>query len=154
MFEVNEKRLKELEAIRAKHGGILKPEAVVEFARSPETALHSVFEWNDSAAAEKHRLDQARTIIRVMVAPVAGSEELVRVNVSLIDDRKEPGGGYRKLSDVMTDPALRKKLLKTALIELVSARHRYEKFTELDRVFKAIDRADKELSPKLEDKAA
>lgn len=154
MFEINERRLKELETIRAKHGGILKPEAVVAFARRPASALHGCFEWDDTAAAEKYRLDQARTIIRVMVAPVAGSGELVRVNVSLIDDRKEPGGGYRKLADVMSDPAMRRKLLKTALIELVSARHRYEKFTELERVFKAIDRADKELSPQLEDKAA
>lgn len=44
--------------------GRLLPADVVEAARDPASPLHSHFEWNDSAAAEKYRLDQARTLIR------------------------------------------------------------------------------------------
>ena len=38
----------ELEQIRNANGGILYPKAVVDFARNPDTDLHSGFEWDDS----------------------------------------------------------------------------------------------------------
>jgi hypothetical protein len=44
--------------------GVLLPEAVVQAARDPRSALHNHFTWNDNEAAEKHRLDEARTLIR------------------------------------------------------------------------------------------
>lgn len=44
---------RELEIIREKHGGTIRPEDVVEFAKDPSTALHECFEWNDRKAAKK-----------------------------------------------------------------------------------------------------
>ena len=46
--------------------GELKPEAVVEQARPTVSSLHSAFEWDDTAAAEEHRKNQARQLIRVV----------------------------------------------------------------------------------------
>jgi hypothetical protein len=53
----------ELQAIADRHDGKLPASAVVDFARDPSTALHARFDWDDSEAAEKWRLEQARTII-------------------------------------------------------------------------------------------
>ena len=47
--------------------GILTAEAVVEAAKDPESPLHHQFEWDDSAAAHAHRLNQARQLIRTVV---------------------------------------------------------------------------------------
>lgn len=44
--------------------GVLLPEAVVQAARDPRSPLHASFTWNDSEAAEKRRLDEARALIR------------------------------------------------------------------------------------------
>lgn len=42
--------------------GRLRPSDVVHAAKSPASALHPHFEWNDKVAAGKYRLDQAREI--------------------------------------------------------------------------------------------
>jgi len=138
MKDLNGRRLQELEALKQRHDG-LKAEAIVEFARDENTALHSWFEWDDSQAAHSYRIIQARTLIRIMVAPVEGVEHPVRVYVSLMDDRKMPGGGYRSMEDVMADPELRQQALKTALIEASAFRKRYKELTELAEVFSAIE---------------
>jgi len=44
--------------------GKLTASIVLEEARDPGHPLHSRFEWNDSVAAEKYRLEQARELIR------------------------------------------------------------------------------------------
>lgn len=45
-----------LEAIRARDGGKLTPEAVVDSARSKGSPRHRLFEWNDTEAA-RHELE-------------------------------------------------------------------------------------------------
>jgi hypothetical protein len=42
----------------------LLPEEVIEAARNPNSTMHSMFEWDDTEAAIKYRLAQARWIIR------------------------------------------------------------------------------------------
>ena len=42
--------LEELEAIAKKHDGILRADDVVKYAKSPKTALHDKFEWDDQKA--------------------------------------------------------------------------------------------------------
>ena len=44
----------------------MSPAAVVGAARDRAHALHRHFEWRDQIAAEQYRLDQARTLIRVI----------------------------------------------------------------------------------------
>lgn len=100
---------KELEMLATRGKGIVKPEAVVAFARNPETALHSQFEWNDSAAAEQYRIEQARTLLRVIVHEVPGSGQRVPVFVSLQSDRTE--GGYRRTVDVLSDADMKRQLM-------------------------------------------
>jgi hypothetical protein len=53
-------RLYELE----KKKGYLTPQAVVNDARNPKSPLHERFEWDDQKAANAHRLDVARELIR------------------------------------------------------------------------------------------
>jgi hypothetical protein len=146
MININDVRKAELESIRAAHGGVLKPEHVVEFARNKRTALHSAFEWDDDVAAEKYRLTQARLIIRIMVMPSPMTGELMPVNVSIMEDRKQPGGGYRSAIDVMSNPEMRRKLLRTALIEMVGFRKRYRALTELAQIFELIDATEQRLN--------
>jgi hypothetical protein len=59
----------ELERIR-KAKGLLTPEAVIEEAKKKSSPLHEEFEWNDSLAAERYRLVQARTLIRAITVIV------------------------------------------------------------------------------------
>lgn len=128
----------ELERIARSHGGLLKPEDVVEEARQPSSPLHSQFTWDNSEAAHHWRLFQARNLIRVVVVYHESPASESRVFVSLTPDRKEEGGGYRLLRTVLSNQQMRAQLLEDALHELQVFEDKYRHLKELARVFKAI----------------
>jgi hypothetical protein len=126
----------ELEAIREEMGGILRAEDVVRFAQNnPDSALHRRFTWDDSVAAVQHRLNEARSIIRVHVFILPGSTQTIRTYVSLHSDRQQAGGGYRSIGEVMRDTDRRKMLLRDALRELERWKAKYSGLKELAKVF-------------------
>jgi len=141
--------LNELELIRNKNGGILRPEDVVEFAEDPKTALHKKFTWDNDKAAHEYRLWQARELIRVSVNILPQNNKPFRAYVSLVDDRKNPGGGYRALVDVMVDGELREKLLEQAIKDMRGFQKKYKALKELASVFSVMDETidELELSP-------
>jgi hypothetical protein len=130
--------VKELRKIAKSHGGILQAEAVVEYARSPMTALHSRFTWEESAAAHQYRLWQARQVIRVSVQHSPALGRSVRVFVSLTPDRDEEGGGYRDMDVVVRNRDQRDQMLADALAELEVFRAKYAMLKELAAVMTAI----------------
>lgn len=125
----------ELEALAEANDGILRPEVVVEFAQNPNTALHNRFEWDDTEAAKKYRLWQARELIRVTVIVLPNeNQDEYRVFVSLKSDRYS-GGGYRALVDVMSDDQMRKQLLGQAYNDFKLWQKKYNQLKELAPVF-------------------
>jgi hypothetical protein len=137
----NEDYLRELEEIAAANGGLVRPEAVVEYARNPETALHSWFEWDDSKAAEKYRLHQARMRLRLVLTMHPKAEIKFRAVVSLKEDRYS-GQGYRLTLDVMSESERREQLLLEALAEFRALEEKYRQYQELAEIFAAIERSE------------
>lgn len=129
-----------LKSIAEWNGGLLMPAHVVDHARAPESPLHSWFEWDDSKAAEDHRLWQARQLIRVTVQmiPTKNGNKEANVFVSLVADRTD--GGYRQTVHVLSDKALRGQLLHDALEELNRMESKYQELKELAAVFSAARR--------------
>jgi hypothetical protein len=125
----------EMEALSRK--GLLRPDDVVEFARDKRTALHKKFTWDDTKAAHEFRLWQAREMIQVLVEVQPCTGKSYRAYVSLVDDRKKGGGGYRTLVSVLSDATLRKKLLAEALIDFDRWAEKYEGLKELAAIFAA-----------------
>lgn len=137
----------ELERIRVRNDGLLRPEDVVKAAKPKSSPLHDRFDWNDGTAAHNWRLEQARHIIRVFVQVIdtgKGSTES-RVFVALSSDM--PGGGYRILTDVLGDDTLRKALLQDAYEDMRRFTHKYAALKELADIFRAMDKV-KRRSPK------
>lgn len=132
--------LEELRAIEERDG-ILNPQAVVDFARNPKTALHKKFEWNDKKAGEQHRLHQARMIINVQVTFLKSKNENVPTMafVSLKDDRNREGG-YRSIATVLTDEELRAKMVDEAKHDFQIFRRRYQELVELSKLFDEIEK--------------
>lgn len=80
----------------AGNDGSIDPGKVVEVARDPKHPLHGYFDWNDEEAARKHRLDQARSLIRRYRVEVETRDVTYRVPLYTRDPAK-PGSqtGYR-----------------------------------------------------------
>lgn len=119
--------------------GILIPEKVVEFARNPATVLHEHFDWNDTSAAEKWRVEQARNLIRVTVEYSETLSRETRVYVSLPSDRIS-GGGYRKVVDVVKSDR-KDEMLAAAKAEMQAFIKRYQEIEALTGVIVAMKAA-------------
>lgn len=87
------------ELISLVEDGALEPERVVDAARNPNSSMHDQFEWDDSAAAEAHRLSQARALIkRVKIEVIRPDQEVVHVPVFI---RAPEGRGYQMTQSVV-----------------------------------------------------
>lgn len=139
---------KELEAIREKVGAI-NPEDVVTRAKSKRNPLHPEFDWNDESAANKHRIERARALIRSIVV-VRKSAPMVQARQYEITTNVAPAGSsapkqvYRTTEEILADPTARERLLARAIKDLGAFRERYAGLSELAVIFHAIDDAMKE----------
>lgn len=129
---------KELETIGKRNHGLLRPCDVVDFARDKDTSLHSRFEWDDRKASDEYRLWQARQILRIEVITLENDSEPIRAFVSLRDDRSSEGGGYRSIVQVLSNAALREKMIAEALDDADLFRKKWERLSELADIFAAI----------------
>lgn len=125
-----------LEAIRKANGGILRPQDVVDWAADPKHVLHDRFDWDDTSAAAKYRLWQARQLISFTVCYAEGGLQEQRYYVSLRTDRNGKEG-YRSVLEVMEKPTLQKQLMEDALAELEHFQQKYQKIQSLAKLFKS-----------------
>lgn len=130
----------EIEACRNEHG-IIKPASVVARAQSAASPIHDCFEWDDETAAARHREDQARALMRNIVAVVETKDERPLTINAFVNISSDVGRGYKGIIQVMQNPADRAYLLQAALGELSSIRKKYNDLSELAGVFDAVDAA-------------
>jgi len=140
----------ELETIIDRNKGKLTPQIVLDEARDESHALHSCFEWNNEAAAEKHRELQARELIKhtAIVKDIGGTPTAVRAFVSirvdeagnLTDNYHAKGNSfYVRVETAMEDEYLKDYTLAMAQKELKNFRAKYSDLQELAKLFAAIE---------------
>lgn len=133
---------RELERLRQEGGGGLTQDAVVERARSHNSALHKHFDWDDTSAAHKYRLEQAGDLIRSITVDISRSnltEKPIRAFVNVT--QKSGERSYQNTLVAMSDKELREQVIRAAWAELLAVRRKYDGLEELARVFAAIDEA-------------
>ena len=113
----------------------ISPAEVLEKARDVNSELHKCFEWNDSIAAEKYRLQQARGIlINLVYKEKESNEEPVRTfQITTQKNVYQPSVQFLVQEDEY------QHLLKRAKSELESFKKRYHTLSELQEVFEAIE---------------
>lgn len=129
-----------LETIRSVHNGRLTPTAVLDDARPDDSPLHPAFEWDDSVAAEAHRHEQARSMIRSVVVRFEErpKSDPVRAFVHVLQ-QDDADASYTSLAHAMQTPELRGQVLARAMAEVKSWRQRYKDYEELGVIFDAVD---------------
>jgi hypothetical protein len=121
-----------LEKISEDNKGELTPLAVVEKARAKSHPLHLHFEWDDSVAAEAYRLDQARSLIRlVRVEDDDAAEGTSRAFISINDG---DGSSYRPIASVKRSADLQLAVLKQAQRDLEAWERRYRELTDICQI--------------------
>lgn len=118
----------------------LTPENLVNVSRPEDAPLHKAFDWNDETAAEKWRMEQAKSLIRhIEVVPMTvGNPEPVRAFFPIRADKPETT--YENIRFIVSDEDKRNEMLARAKSELKSFRVKYGQLKELKPVLDAIDR--------------
>jgi len=129
--ELVAERVQELEA----RYGVCHPGLLVNDARSVESPLHTMFEWDDSVAAESYRIDQARGILQSIRVQLSPGETPVPAFVH-VKVNTEPG--YAGIVRAMSDADMRSQVLSDALRQLEALKLRYDTLSELQGVWEAL----------------
>ena len=115
---------KELEAIAQNNGGVIDPQTVVDVSRSEDAPLHNLFEWDDSLAAEKYRVSQARFIIR-NITVCEDAKPTVRQFVHAVQP------GYVTIHTVLKNEEMKSALLDRAVADM-------EAFRALEELYEVV----------------
>lgn len=128
-----------IERLTKRHNGVLEAGDIVEAARPETSPLHAHFQWDDAAAAELYREDQARDLVRSLTIDISRSNLETRPVRAFVN--VETGGerGYVTTATAMSSADLRKQVIEKAFAELEAWRARHAELTELARIFAAID---------------
>lgn len=150
--------------------GEVTSKAFLDASRDEESPTHSLFEWDDSIAAERWRMRQSQGIIgqlqiEVVIEEVEDSVTDVELHVEEVpaeNIRRVPAyvntnsygrfgagknttGSYVNLETAMSDEDKRKVVLENVLNELSVYQRKYFMYQELTEIFEAIDSAKKRL---------
>lgn len=132
----------ELEKLR-KRDGFLIPAEVVKKAQAKRNPMHNEFTWDDSMAAEQHRLDQARLMIRTIEVVHKEAPHIQSRAYHVITRPASNGDNSRKvyqsIEEILADPIARDELLSQAIRDALSFRKRYHALSELAKVFHVMD---------------
>ena len=95
--------------------GTCDAEAVVEDATPRRSVLHPFFDWDDGSAAHKHRLQEARRLIRSVTIEVTTKKGVIRAVPVYVRD---PTAGHRSqgyaVVSMMTDRDEKVRALQAA----------------------------------------
>lgn len=129
--------------------GFVTPYMLVKRSEDVDAPLHPLFEWDDTVAAEKFRIEQGRGVLRnlVIVREETPDHDSVTVrafvNVTLPDDEenKDTARGWVSIGRALNDDTMRNELLISALLDIQAFERKYSTLKDsqkLSAVFDAI----------------
>lgn len=118
------------------HGDRLKPQVIVDEARSKKSPLHMLFTWDDKHAAELYRRVEARKVmqqIQIVIDDDAAPQPMfISVIETISEDEEERA--YVTTARVLSDAVLTRQVLERAYDEMRTFRDKYGHFKELAKV--------------------
>lgn len=113
------------------------PGQILSKARDDSTELHRCFTWDNTIAAEKWRLQEARQVVCSLIIrqeTVTPDKPPVR-----IFHKNETGSGYKSAPLLFKVEEEYQKLLQAALAELQAFKRKYARLSELEDILALID---------------
>ena len=120
----------------------IAPEYLLDASRAEKAPLHCCFEWNDSVAAEKYRVDQAKELIRAIrveiIKDVDKTPVVIRPFINVSDGNDK--GYFVSIKTALENKDYRINIFNNAAEDLKTFKARYGMYSELFEVCTAIDK--------------
>lgn len=129
---------KHFEKVEKKYGSITS-QNVLESARPKKSPIHSLFEWDDTKAAEKYRLRQATLLITNLAVEVEVPETKPIICRAYVNVSETKQGTFMKIDSAFKVKETREIVTERALRELQAFKKKYENLEILTNLFSEID---------------
>lgn len=135
-----------IESLVEKYKGHLTADEVLADARNARSPLHSAFEWDENAAAEKWRRKQAKTLVNTLVIKQKGKNtdrETKRKSTRafvFVHVEKHGKNVYVPLRSAVAQPELKAQLIEKAYRELESWARRWGGHSALKSMTRDVER--------------
>lgn len=145
------------EVLEVKEAYGLTAENLLRKASKKSSSLYEFFDWDNSSAGEKWRLQQARGLINEIKIVVEDKElyafENISISVSDSDVSTRPiskfgAREYKTIVEVMNNEDYRNQLIHRALAEATYWKERHAELTELSPIFISIENEKKKWQSK------
>lgn len=135
------------EILDIKKNKLLTPENIVEQAKSKDSALHDMFEWDNTKASEQWRLQQARVLLNEIKVIVDEKELFAFENVSIDIDEEDNGKEriYVTRDEIFSNVRYKKQILKQAINAINHWQEKYNEYKELKPIFTGIKKVKNKL---------
>ena len=128
----------ELHRIARENDGVTA-EIVLEKAKSKKSPLHDHFEWSDTKAAAKYRLDQARSMIRWITVEIVytGSNKALTIKPVIIErafrhvTNEDGEGAYQTLAEIQENEDHRSQVEQQLASELEQVAEELQRYQHL-----------------------
>lgn len=119
-------------------GETATPAQIVDKAKNENTELHKCFDWNDTTAAEKYRLFQARQVVchLVIQRPESENDKPPVRYLHIVDT--DNGRAYKATELIMQVKSEYDRLLEQAYAELKTFKTKYHTLSELEEILALI----------------
>jgi hypothetical protein len=113
---------------------------IIDAGQPKRSPIHSYFEWNDARAANLHREEQARHLIRSIDVVVKTDDdgrptETIRAFVHVVEERNDVVESVYVMTDyAQARPVLYQQVLAQALRDLEAFQRKYEQYEALAHI--------------------
>ena len=137
--KITKERINEILKIKEREG--LTAETLVSTARNKKSSLHDLFEWNDTIAGEKWRLQQARVLINEIKITINTQDYYAFENIKL-DVSEDSIREYKPMQEIMETQEWRDQIIKAAMSNLIYWKSKYShyNFEEFSNVISEIQK--------------
>lgn len=115
------------------------PQQILEKARDGNTELHKCFTWDDTEAAEKWRISEARSVVRnLKIVEVKPDKEPEPTTIRVFY-KTDNSGGYKPTKLILNKPDEYKTLVERCRSELLAVKQKFQNISEYEEIWEMIN---------------
>lgn len=115
------------------------PQQILEKARDSNTELHKCFTWDNTEAAEKWRISEARTVVRNLKIIEQKSDKQPEPTTIRVFYKTDNESGYKPTKLILKKPDEYKALVERCRSELLAIKQKFNSISEYKEIWELIN---------------
>ena len=115
------------------------PQQILEKARDSNTELHKCFTWDDTEAAEKWRISEARAVVRNLKIIEQKPDKQTEPTTIRVFYKTDNETGYKPTKLSLKKPDEYKALVERCRSELLAIKQKFNSISEYEEIWELIN---------------